>query len=357
MRNVYGTAFLTLAAALAAGCAGDPAAAVVAPQVALLADGEQSQMLVWDDYVMTDLGDLGGAHNVAVDINDAGQIIGVSTISRDANAISRAWVHDGTTLTPLPLWNATAGSSARALSGSGDVLGSNGTQVLWTGGTVQNLRTTYPTLVAARDLNDAGTIVGACRVPRSIYNFACVLNAGTTTLLDTTGYRYSSATAINHSGVVVGSRASTGRTQFGAFVWTGGSPLTLPPLGQSTHAEAVALNDAGTVVGRSTLYSNWRATLWRNGVAVDLGAVHGNASWALGISNGESVVGLTIPIINGTPGNYRPFLWRNGRMRLLPTGSKRIEQGEARAVNGRGEIVGFVIYPNKETRAVVWRKP
>ena len=46
----------------------------------------------------------------------------------------------------------TAGSSARALSGSGDVLGSNGTEVLWTGGTVQNLRTTYPTLVAARDL-------------------------------------------------------------------------------------------------------------------------------------------------------------------------------------------------------------
>ncbi|MCC6773376.1 MAG: hypothetical protein IT360_19480, partial [Gemmatimonadaceae bacterium] len=72
MKNVHRTAFLTLAAALAAGCAGDPAAAVVAPQVALWADGEQSQMLVWDDYVMTDLGDLGGAHNVAVDINDAG---------------------------------------------------------------------------------------------------------------------------------------------------------------------------------------------------------------------------------------------------------------------------------------------
>jgi hypothetical protein len=43
-------------------------------------------------------------------------------------------------------------------------------------------------------------------------------------------------------------------------------------------------------------------------------------------------------------------------MRFLPTGSKRIEWGAARAINIHGDIVETVTYPPNDVRAVVWRK-
>lgn len=355
MGSIRFAASLALAIGLSAGCTADPAKATAADLVSTV-EPTLAELNEWDDYVMTDLGDFGGTYNTAVDINDAGQIVGVSAPTpRDYDG-RRAWVSDGTTLTMLPLLDPRYSSTAQAINSSGDILGRSWRPVVWTGGVPRDLNIMYPTLRYARDINDAGTIVGDCDVPKITYDFACFLSAGSTTVMDTTGYRYSSAAAINNAGVVAGSRTSW--TTYGAFAWSPGATVTLPPLAPSAITSASAINNHGDIVGRSYVRTGDRATLWRagTGVAVDLGAVHGNASWATGINDVGAIIGVTEPIVDNTRGNGRPFLWRNGRMRLLPTGNMRLEWGEPHAINNRGDIVGTITLPNNETRAVIWRK-
>lgn len=318
-----------------------------------------------NDYVMTDLGGFGGRYNRASSINDSGEIVGTSTWPGETANEAHAFILKDGVLSPLPTLAGFQNSGARSIDETGRIIGMNYTppfgptpSVMWESGGVFNLQATYPTLASAASSNALGKIVGVCWVTQGPFRWgkACLLVNGVTTFLDTTSQSGNSAAfAINDAGKVVGRTDPNRNGTDHATEWINGVATLLPPISPPGATEAVDVNAAGDVVGSSTaLVGQWRfvhATLWRNGVPIDLGAVGGSISRATAINDRGHVVG-----VSRLPNqNERAFLWRRGRMLMLPTGAMRIEASLATGINNHNEIVGMLMLPNGEQRAVVWR--
>ena len=96
---------------------------------------------------------------------------------------------------------------------------------------------------------------------------------------------------------------------------------------------------------------NGRAVIDINGLKIDLGTLGGKNSWTNygGINDRGEAVGLAetaVPDPNGedicgfgTHLTCRPFLWKSGHMKALPTLGGN--NGQASAINKHGQVVGF----------------
>jgi probable HAF family extracellular repeat protein len=259
-------------------------------------DNNSSRAFRWDSGGgMTGLTRLAGDNDrgVAHDINNAGTIVGIS----NNGSVSRATRWVGGVASDLGTIAGTVSATGRAwaINQGGQVAGLStntlGTSqaTLWSGGTITNL----------------------------------------TSLGD--GTRFSQALGINDSGVVVGS-SSTGQTVgqligttsttsiTRAFTWNSGVIAELAPFnlyapgntGPTTNYHSVAneINMSGLIVGNSQRIAGAAAvaTLWQNGVAIDLNTLIAPGSgWNLlsaeGINDAGDIVGF------GTfQGSSRAFL-------------------------------------------------
>jgi probable HAF family extracellular repeat protein len=225
-------------------------------------------------------------NGVAHDINNAGVIVGISnngTVSRPTK-----WTHNGTAYVPADLGTVAGMPSS---TGRAWAINQNG-------------------VAAGLSTNAAGT------------SQATLWNGGTITNLTSLGdgTRFSQAMGLNDVNVVVGS-SSTGQTVGDltgngsttsitrAFVWQGGVISELSPANLYTpvnngpttnyHSVAVDINNAGLVVGNSQRISGSAAvaTLWENGMAMDLNTlIPADGGWTLlsaeGINAGGDIVGF-----------------------------------------------------------------
>ncbi len=98
--------------------------------------------------------------------------------------------------------------------------------------------------------------------------------------------------------------------------------------GKRSRSHALAINDAGQVVGWSeTATGETHAFLWENGKMIDLGTLPGYAkSIASGINAKDQVVGYSEAPIQQAPFNAA-FLWQDGTMQDLgaPPGATSTE--------------------------------
>jgi probable HAF family extracellular repeat protein len=87
------------------------------------------------------------------------------------------------------------------------------------------------------------------------------------------GFNFTTASAVNASGQVVGWAENPQRDHVGAFLYTSGQMINLGTLPGDTSAMALAINSHGTVVGTSFANAASNAFIYQNGVMTDLNAL------------------------------------------------------------------------------------
>ncbi len=142
----------------------------------------------------------------------------------------------------------------------------------------------------ARDINDAGVIVGSANAGGTDLGHAVLWSGGSVQDLGTlgTGF-YSEAWGVNNLGKVVGwsyTNGGSGLLGVHGFLYTQAEGLVdLTP--NSDTGSALDINDAGQVTGYKTALGGYHAFRWQGGIFADLGVLPGFAhsfGWAINAS-------------------------------------------------------------------------
>jgi probable HAF family extracellular repeat protein len=134
--------------------------------------GTHSHAMLWQNNKAINLGSLGGTlNNLAQDINDKGQIVGLSELSGDATFHAFLWQQNK--MTDLGALPGDIHSNGESINIEGEVVGrsantdfSSGSAFVWRNGVMTDLNTLIPAnsglyLMNATSNNDLGQIVGS----------------------------------------------------------------------------------------------------------------------------------------------------------------------------------------------------
>lgn len=269
--------------------------------------------LAQSSYIVEDLGALAGdASSVAWAINANGDVVGWSM----GQAGTRAFVY-------------TNASGLVALPGLPD----------------------KPRTVA-RDINDAGVIVGSANAGGTDLGHAVVWSDGSVQDLGTlgTGF-YSEALGVNNGGQVVGwsyTDGGSGLTGVHGFLYNGADGLVdLTPASDTGSAQDI--NDAGQVTGYKTAYGGYyHALRWQGGIFVDLGVLPGlGYSFGLAINASGQVAGNSTSA-SGNSERFFRYTDGPGLQDLGGVGQHNVAWG----INASGQVVGTK--GQSQSRAVLY---
>ncbi len=289
-----------------------------------------SSAFLWSQsrgFQRLDVGGLGWAE--ALDINERGQVTGSRDFGCPGIAMGIIW-HRGASEDLGTLYGSDpatcqAGSTGRAMNNRGQVVGWSETAPFDPGGA----------------WNQHGFL----------------WEDGVMTDLGSLGV-WSEAWGINERGQIVGYTDSPIGAQ--ACLWENGSVYPLGFLGPPGWSIAVAVNNAGTVVGWSTTDAGpQHAYRWSDGSMEDLGALGGGypQSLAKAINDRGMIVGVSVPLPSAGDFVGRATMWKPGAVAgqaidlgTLPGG----KYSSAFAVNNRGVIAGWSDTGTGEFHAVLW---
>jgi probable HAF family extracellular repeat protein len=198
-------------------------------------------------------------------INDSGALVGFSYGQNFESTGFRS--HNGQ-LTTLPMLEPGTYGDAQAINNAGQAVGAAAytdgtgnlapTAVLYANGTVTRLVPGTLSRSAARDINDAGTIVG------EMNSSGFMIKEGVYSQISYGGNE-TRITAVNNQNVVAGTYFDA--NGFGSFLYHNGLYTPLDTFGKSW---TTSLNNAGQVVGG---YGNDQPYLYDNGVMYDLNSL------------------------------------------------------------------------------------
>jgi probable HAF family extracellular repeat protein len=313
----------------------------------------------------------GGSDNVAVGINDSGQIVGSSStpdgdhafLSTPTRPVSALYI-----LTDLGMLLGSVDSEARSINNAGQVTATtdyyddNGDFIVsaflwtpsrpnWTRGVLTALgATSSNTANEAFGLNAKGQVVGDTGYYSdegyffgSAFLWQPTISNGTVGTMDSLGTlpnEFSAAYGLSPDGAVVGSSSAIPdgpliQPVTHAFLWRNGLLTDLGTVLDDNDSSAIAVNTAGMVIGTSgDLDSNGnisgRAFLWQNGALTNLGLTSAVAINAAGQILGNSF---------GDSLHAHAVLWQNGLTTdITPAGDNF---SSAAAFNASGQVVGM----------------
>lgn len=233
---------------------------------------------IWHHGSFTYLPTLGGSHGVALSINDAGQVAGLATGQESGFGRAVVWEPDGS-IVDLG-FPATSHSAAWDINEAGDVTGIAGNEAfVRRQGAIQMLGFLgFGSISAGLIINRFGQVAGTSYK----CGFGCfgvfVESGGTMTEVAPSDPAYDLVQlgrtlptsnrgryprAFNDLGQVVGMYRNAEGLDRG-YVWQAGQFTELETLGGEARSYATAVNTSGLVVGTSrTVDESLRATLWR----------------------------------------------------------------------------------------------
>jgi probable HAF family extracellular repeat protein len=272
------------------------------------ADGQRRAFL-WSGGIAHDLGSLAGTDSNASDINDAGDVVGM-TMS-DTRDGPKSFLYSNGVMTAFG-----PGILVSGINNRGQFSGNTPTGKPWPttngftmqGDSISLLAVPEGVACQAGDINDAGTVVGWTTPyqPGGPIN-ACYYDDAGLHILDFPGVFLSNATAINNRGQIIGQ----GQLQDGlihALMWDRGQVIDLGIRGRKTTT--FDINETGQVVGCYLGEDrNDHALLWENGAMVDLNSLALSApSWVLGdataINDAGWIAGGGISPVDGLPHGF-----------------------------------------------------
>lgn len=286
------------------------------------------QAYVYSKGIYTKLDRLSRMHdrNSAAAINNNGQVTGISWFSQGRTLT--AYLYDRHNIIDLeagatnnPFWSMASGiNESGQVVGDADVYNLGGVHFirrafLYSNGVLEQIGTLEGNAITldynshGADINNAGQIVGQSNVgpltnKRSVafsYAHGTMTNLGTLPGHDTSG-----ALALNDAGQIVGySRTRTGPSH--AFFYSRGSMIDIGAIGGVASSVAYDINNRGQVVGGS--FENNLAFLYANGNFIDLNSLSEvqTSGWkltsAIGINDRGQIIGAGIK-----DGQTRSFL-------------------------------------------------
>lgn len=341
-----------------------------------------AEVMAQPSVTMTDLGTLpGGNYSNALAVNEIGDAVGLAVradgrnravLFRNGAVIDLGSLCD-TAVCPTNYSNASDINDHGAIVGvSYDATGQL-RAFIWENNVMTALPGPAGSTTAAVAINNAGVIVGrvcgseGCRAARwsSSTSTPQILGA----LGTGGGTTYSSAIGLNEAGQVVGESTITAPTfRMHAFVWDSVNLMRdLGPGGDACFDRnwATAINTNGVIVGGHYLScgTNPHMARWVDGVLEDLGSLRG--------PTGRSYPGQAISDAGDIPGTSdgsacgesEAVLWSQGVM--MPLGGpytvrENCRVSSATGINNRGQIVGQIntgldpIRPG-ELHAALWQ--
>lgn len=259
-----------------------------------------SRAFVHTRGTMRELPSLGGPRNVALAINDRGQVAGWSTGPPN---LVRAVLWTQGDIVELGVLPGGTESWAYAINASSTITGTSGIDprgvpparaFVWTAGVMQFVGSPGGVNSMGRGINDHGSVVGAATLGSDEH--AVMWSSGVMLDLGTLGGQRSGATAVNASGQVTGYSETSAPSWRHAFIYDRGMMRDLGTLGGG-YSEGLAINDLGEIVGWSDVPSDQHAFLYSEGRMHDLNAlvVSGlppgkTLKWATAINNAGQIV-------------------------------------------------------------------
>jgi probable HAF family extracellular repeat protein len=164
--------------------------------------------------------------------------------------------------------------------------------------------------------------------------------------IGTLGGAFSNARDVNDAGVVVG-RSQTAAGAIHAFVYADGTMQDLGSPG-SGSSEAWLVGEGGHVAGIFRDGGATRTAVWANGGVTDVGGFGGSFTAPTGVDPSGTVVGFSeLP-----DGSRRAFRWSGGAPEDL--GTLGGLESAALAVNASGDVVGWARDASGDEHAVLW---
>jgi probable HAF family extracellular repeat protein len=271
-------------------------------------------------------------------INASGQVTGA--VSIPSAGTSQAFLFDGTTTISLgSLIGSTGRSAGFGINASGTVAGwsvkSGGeASFRYSGGTMVNIEPSGPTS-NSYGINNAGAMTGARGSHAYLYD-------GTMHDLGAPGSNSNRSIGhdINNSNVVVGQIDDVGGAYQDRAFYYDGTIHVIGALAGGTRSAAMALNDAGVIVGWSTTsgLNNTHAFLYNGTTMLDLG---------VGVAEDINAAGQVV-ISNGAGPGGRATLYDNGALfdinsLISPTDPffNTIVLRSATSINDAGQILAI----------------
>jgi probable HAF family extracellular repeat protein len=300
-------------------------------------------------YVASEIQSPQGQSMYAIALNDHAQVVGRTNAKRKVDE-ARAFVAGPHTFKSAAIFGADL-SFALAINNAGDVVGhyTPDTDVFERRAFLQRRGQAPINLFAegefwisnAMGINRHGMVVGAVeKSGLTDYQAFVWQNGAATLLVNTLGGSYSTANAVNDSGVVVGTATDADGFEH-AFRYENGQMVGLPTLVQRAPRDwAYAVNAVGDVAGACLLANFHRhACVWKDGGVADLGALP-DAEWsnAFGINDAGVAVGQS----GGEGHSPHAVVFRDGQvmnLNTLATLPPGVHLDIAIAINEAGQIV------------------